>query len=232
MLERNEFETHGFGFGAQFGLLTIQIAQLIGSETGVVKVLPRRDQMEDDPGEFVRGGGDGLGSTEFGSHAAIEIAESAFAVVERLGSHAERGRGPAVHFARADPQYLTAANIVVGAQPHPGSECGGAAKLREIGAHFSEQGLSDADTDARDFGQIDAEDASQFRLQDAVSGWFFRLGWGFAGLLGAGCWLARGMELLQRPANLAVAVVYQLLITAIGGQGLSQSDSLPPATWR
>ena len=48
------------------------------------------------------GGADGFRSTEFVSHAAIEITEGALAVVQRLCRHARRGRSPAVHFPRTD----------------------------------------------------------------------------------------------------------------------------------
>src|SRR5437762_4545488 len=85
--EGAEFETHSFSLGAQFGLLTLLVAQLIGSETTVIEFLTRGDQVEDDAGQFVSSGCDGLRSTELGSHTSIEVTEGAFAMVQRLGSH-------------------------------------------------------------------------------------------------------------------------------------------------
>lgn len=38
-LERNEFEPHRFGLGSQFDLLPFLIANLVGGELGVVKLL-------------------------------------------------------------------------------------------------------------------------------------------------------------------------------------------------
>jgi len=85
---------------------------LIGSETAIVEFLAGGDQVEDDPGQFVRSGGDCLGSPELGSHPPIEVPKGGLFLVyhahERrrlLGSYLFNGLdvGPhSVIFQRAD----------------------------------------------------------------------------------------------------------------------------------
>ena len=53
--------------------------------------------MKDDAGEFVASGGDRFSRAEFGPHPAVEIAEGALAVVQRLCCHTQSGRGTAVN---------------------------------------------------------------------------------------------------------------------------------------
>ena len=69
--------------------------------------------MEDDPSQFVSSCGDRFGSTEFGSHAPVEVPQCALAVVERLGGHAERRGCPALDLPRADPEDFAAADVVI-----------------------------------------------------------------------------------------------------------------------
>jgi hypothetical protein len=60
---------------------------LISRKSAVVEFLSRRDQVEEDAGQFMRGGCDGLGRTEFGPHSPVEVTQSALAVVEGLSRH-------------------------------------------------------------------------------------------------------------------------------------------------
>ena len=73
------------------------IAQLIGGETTVVEFLSSDDQVEDDAALLVYGG---------------RSPQGALAVMERSGSHAERGSGAAVNLACADPKDFAAADVV------------------------------------------------------------------------------------------------------------------------
>jgi hypothetical protein len=54
-----------FAFARSFDFLTLLATQVVGGEFAVVKFLARRDQVEDDPGNFVGSRGDRLGSSEF-----------------------------------------------------------------------------------------------------------------------------------------------------------------------
>ena len=62
------------------------MAQLIGGEMTVVRLLTGGDQVVDDAGQFVGSGCNGLWSTEFGSYPSAEVTEGALAVVGRLRS--------------------------------------------------------------------------------------------------------------------------------------------------
>ena len=57
------------------------VAELVGCEFGVIEFLAGRDQVEDDTGQLVSRRRDGFRCAEFGSYAAVEIAEGAFAVM-------------------------------------------------------------------------------------------------------------------------------------------------------
>jgi hypothetical protein len=54
-----------------------------------------------------------FGAPEFGSHAAIKIAEGTLAVMQGLGGHAERECGAALHLARRDEKHFPPADVVV-----------------------------------------------------------------------------------------------------------------------
>jgi len=107
----NEFEAHGLG--TEFGLLSLLVAQLVGSETAVVEFLTGGNQVEDDASQFVRCSCDGLGSTKLGPHSSVEVAEGAFTVVQRLSRHPQRRGRSAVDLSRTHPKDFTATNIVV-----------------------------------------------------------------------------------------------------------------------
>jgi hypothetical protein len=58
-----------------------------GEMTGI-EFLAGSHQMKNDAGQFMGSRSDGFRSAQFGSHAAVEIAEHGFAVVQRLSRHA------------------------------------------------------------------------------------------------------------------------------------------------
>jgi len=60
-LKRDAFKAHGFGLGAELDLLAFLMANLVGSELGIVELLPGGDQVKNDAGEFVSSSGNGLG---------------------------------------------------------------------------------------------------------------------------------------------------------------------------
>jgi hypothetical protein len=104
------------------------IAELTGGKLTVIKILPCGDEVKDDSGQAVGCSSDRFRSAEFGSHAAVEIAERTFAVVQGLGGHTEsRGRA-ALHFARTDPEDSTAADIVIWKTCFGGGICSSAQK--------------------------------------------------------------------------------------------------------
>jgi hypothetical protein len=144
-------------------------------------------------------------------------------MVERPGSHAQRRGGSGLHFPGADPEHFHAANIVIETQRHPGGEVGGAGKFSEIGADLSKQCSGNAAANARDLGKIAAEDAFEVCAQDAVGGCSF-LGrrWGTPNR--HVCRHIRGIEILQTQLDLAVTLLQQLLIAAVGGQRVPERE--------
>ena len=66
------FDAHNLSFSSKFDFLALLMAQLGGGKAAVVEFLTGRDQVENNARQFVGGGGDGLGSTQFGSHTPIE----------------------------------------------------------------------------------------------------------------------------------------------------------------
>jgi hypothetical protein len=91
------------------------MAQLISSKAAIVEFSTVRNKVENDAGKFVGGGGDGLGSTKFSSHASIGVAERTLAVMQGLGRHSQGFGGATVHLTGSHPKYLAPADFVVGA---------------------------------------------------------------------------------------------------------------------
>lgn len=103
MLYRDELESESFGFGPEFGFLPSLVLEMIGCKSGIIKLLPSGDQVEDDPGQPMCCGRDRFWGAESGAHTAVELAERGLAVVQRLRGHAQCSCGPAFHLPRASP---------------------------------------------------------------------------------------------------------------------------------
>src|SRR5690606_10536215 len=74
----------------QAGFTAGAVLLLVVGEAGFVVGLAGGQQVIDDPGEFVRGGGDGLGRAEVGALSSEEVADGAVAAAGRVGGHAQR----------------------------------------------------------------------------------------------------------------------------------------------
>jgi hypothetical protein len=59
------------------------------------------------------GGGDRFGCAEFGTHAAVEHAQSRLALLKRLSGHSESDGNSILDLSRPTPKDLPAADIVV-----------------------------------------------------------------------------------------------------------------------
>ena len=94
--------------------------------------MPSGYHVIEDARQFERGGGDGLGSTQFGAHPAIEVPEKRLATMDRERGHAERGGGSILDFASFDRQNLPPAYPVVRTESEPGSELRTAGEARKI----------------------------------------------------------------------------------------------------
>ena len=114
--------------------------------------------MEEDASQSVGCRRDCLGRAEMSAHATVEVTEGALAVMQRLGGHAQRECGAALHLACSDENHLAPGDIVIRAQSHPRCECRGAGELGEVWTDLAEQRLSDAGVDAGNFGEVNAPD--------------------------------------------------------------------------
>src|SRR5271168_4713880 len=74
VLQRYELESERFGFEAQFVLLTLGEAELIGCEAGVIEFVAGCYQVKDNARKLMGGGGDGFRCAELCAHTPIEIA--------------------------------------------------------------------------------------------------------------------------------------------------------------
>ena len=75
--------------------------------------MPVGKHVEDDASQFVSCGGDGLGRSQFGAHAAIVLAQPRLAAEQRLRGHAQRPCRAVVHLAGVRTEYFAAAYAVV-----------------------------------------------------------------------------------------------------------------------
>ena len=104
---------------AEAALVALFVLRFLLGEDGFVVGLSGGQQVIDDTRQFMRGGGNGFGSAEFGSHTAVVLAESAVAARQRLGGHAQRPGHAIVHLAGARVKYLPAADAIIRTESHP-----------------------------------------------------------------------------------------------------------------
>ena len=109
----------------------LAILHFVPRADGFVAGVPSGYDVIKDARQFVRRGGDGLGSTQFGAHPAIEVPEKGLAAMERERGHAERG-GSFLDFASFDRQNLPPAYPVVRTESEPGGELRTAVEARKI----------------------------------------------------------------------------------------------------
>ena len=103
-------------------LLYIAGAVLLVGEAGFIIRGAGGDHVVEDAGEFVGGGGDGLGCAELGAFAAEEVADGGAAAAGGVGGHAQGVGGAGGHLAGARLQLLSAGDAVVRAQAQLGSK--------------------------------------------------------------------------------------------------------------
>ena len=94
----------------------------VACKDGVVVGLAGFKQMEDDTGELVGGGGDGLGCAKARAHAPEVFAEGGVAFAGAVGGHAKGEGRAALHAAGMSGEDLAAGDSVVRAKAKPGGE--------------------------------------------------------------------------------------------------------------
>jgi hypothetical protein len=75
-------ESESSSFGTEFSFLAFVKTDLISGEMTGIELLAGSHPMKNDAGQFVGRRSAGFGSAQFGSHAAVEIAEHGFTVVQ------------------------------------------------------------------------------------------------------------------------------------------------------
>jgi hypothetical protein len=98
--------------GSKFLLYVLMVLELLLGEDGFV-VGWCGEQVEDDTGQFVGCGGDGLGRAESGAHPSVVLAEPELAAVECLRGHAQCLCGAVVPPAGVSAEDLAATYPVV-----------------------------------------------------------------------------------------------------------------------
>ena len=88
------------------------------SEDAFLIGLASGEQMVEDACQFMRGGGNGFWSAEFGPHSAVVVTKNRLVVMQRVSGEAERERGAILHVAGAHGKY-PAADAITGAQAQP-----------------------------------------------------------------------------------------------------------------
>jgi hypothetical protein len=131
--ERDEAEAESGGLAVEVWLLYIAGAVLLAGEVGFIIRGAGGDHVVEDAGEFVGGGGDGLGCAELGAFAAEEVADGGVAATGGVGGHAQGVGGAGGHLAGARLQLLVAGDAVVRTQARPGAKVLGAFESPQIG---------------------------------------------------------------------------------------------------
>jgi len=118
-------------------------------------------EMINNARQFMRGGDNGLGTAQTGSHPPIECAQGARAATERLRRQPQGLRRPIVHVERAASDHLAARNVVVGRQSQPRAKMFFGAPLPHIRSRFSHHQLHGALIQSRHLCQVHTGQAVQ-----------------------------------------------------------------------
>ena len=210
---------------AEVGGAALLIADFVVGEDGVVEGGAGLEEMINDAGEFVGGGGNGLGGAEPGAHAAKVVAEGGVALAGAVGGHAQGVGGAALHGAGVGREHFAAGDAVIGTKAEPGGKMFRRGKLREIAANFCKEGVNVDGAQTRQGGEVDAEDAvqvaAQIELGLAALGFFALAADGGRRRIGG---LAReGGEVLF---DLAVARQHLRLIMPVDRQRLLEGEEV------
>jgi len=116
------------GLPFQPGCESSAMVRLLYGEEAFLIRLPGRQQMEHNASEFVGGGGDCPGGSEFGAHSTEELAEIGFIAMQRSRGHAQGDSRAAFDGASFCRQDLAATDAVVSGH-RPSQE----AKAAELG---------------------------------------------------------------------------------------------------
>jgi DNA primase catalytic core, N-terminal domain len=162
------------------------------------------------------------GHEHFNGSLVIPVLTLAGDVVEIYGRKITR-----MTALRARTEHLAAADAVVRTQSHPRRKRSRAAERRQIASHLAEQGMRGEGVDARDFGQIDPEDAVQMFPQIELQFIAARLLAVFcAGRQPPRATFGGGRKLLQHLLDLDIAGGHLLLVVAIGHHRLAEREQV------
>lgn len=225
MREGNEGEAEVAGLLAKVVFTALLIAGFVAGEDGVIVRGAGFEKMIDDAGEFVSGGGDGLGGAEAGAHAPEVIAEGGVAFAGAVGGHAQSVSGAALDGASMRREDASAGDAMIRAESKPRRKmfCGG--KLRQVAADLRKKRMYVDGAQTGQRGEVDAEEAVQMTTQIELRLITLRL---FALTTeGSRCGLARlALHRAQVALDRAVAIHDLRLINPIERQGLLQREQM------
>ena len=87
------------------------------------------EEVEDDAGEFMGGGGDSFGGTEASAEASEVIADGGVAFTGAICGHAKGGGGAAFYVTGVSGEDFAAGDAVIGREAEPGREVFGGGEL-------------------------------------------------------------------------------------------------------
>ncbi len=209
------------------GELFLSAAVGFGADSFVVRGLGGEHAVED-AGDFMSGGGDGLGRAEASAHTAVEVAEAGVGVAGGLSGEAKGGGGGGDDFTGFSAEDFAAGDTVVRAKAHPGSEVTGRGEASfQVDAGFADDGVDQLGFKARDGGEVDSADAVQFGARVETQGVALGLAAG-AGSVGQGFNLGIGSagEGGEQLLDLQVALVDLGLVESPGFEGLAQGEEV------
>ena len=140
-------------------LIVISLS-ITGFERGFVA-----KHVEDDDGELVSGGNNGLGLADLGAHAALISTKRGIGTQQRDCGKPKGMRDAIGPLANMIAQNLAARFFVVRGKAQPGREMIGRRELMHVAADFGQNNLNGGGAEAIDFKQINSSDAAKMGLR-------------------------------------------------------------------
>ena len=122
ILERNKFKSERSGVFAQGVLTAAEMFFVKDSQQLRIERTAVTEHSEEDAGEFMRGGGDGRGRTEFGTKTAKIVTQARVAAIQSGRGHAQGISEPAAHVAGFRREDFAATDPVVRTKSQPGGK--------------------------------------------------------------------------------------------------------------
>src|SRR5579872_3359421 len=161
----NQSVAHGVRLFLQALFATTLFVLFCESEDALIIRLLRGNQMEQDPRQLVRSGGDGFGCAQATAETAIETPQIRQAAVQGVRCQPQRLVNAILGAAGLAGKNAVPALAGIGTQPQPGTERRRIGKLGYVGPDLGQNGIRGERTDARNGRQINPKESVQFAAQ-------------------------------------------------------------------